>query len=161
MLGSVLGSLLAIGSGGVIGLVLGVIGGGGSILAVPCTLVYGVGPHSAHVAIGTAATAVALNALVEARPARPPGTAALALRRGLQRRRNSVAPWPARRSARCSTGRSCAGAVRPADGAGRRPDAARPAAGQPSPWLSARDLAAALVPRVALGLGVGLMSGLR
>ncbi|MQT11986.1 sulfite exporter TauE/SafE family protein [Segnochrobactrum spirostomi] len=52
---------LAIGSGGLIGLVLGLIGGGGSILAVPL-LVYGVGVASPHVAIGTAAVAVALNA---------------------------------------------------------------------------------------------------
>jgi len=53
--------ILAIGSGGVIGLVLGLVGGGGSILAVPL-LVYVVGVPSAHVAIGTAAIAVALNA---------------------------------------------------------------------------------------------------
>ena len=36
------GALLALGSGGLIGLVLGLIGGGGSILAVPL-LVYAVG----------------------------------------------------------------------------------------------------------------------
>ena len=53
--------ILAIGSGGVIGLVLGLVGGGGSILAVPL-LVYVVGVPSAHIAIGTAAIAVALNA---------------------------------------------------------------------------------------------------
>jgi uncharacterized membrane protein YfcA len=41
--------------------VLGLVGGGGSILAVPL-LVYGVGVGSAHAAIGTAAVAVALNA---------------------------------------------------------------------------------------------------
>lgn len=52
---------LAVGSGGAIGLVLGLIGGGGSILAVPL-LVYLVGVSSPHVAIGTAAVAVALNA---------------------------------------------------------------------------------------------------
>ncbi|MGZ3339747.1 MAG: sulfite exporter TauE/SafE family protein [Reyranella sp.] len=56
-----LASLLALGSGGLIGLVLGLIGGGGSILAVPL-LVYAVGEPSPHVAIGTAAFAVALNA---------------------------------------------------------------------------------------------------
>jgi uncharacterized protein len=43
--------------------VLGLIGGGGSVLAVPI-LLYGVGVGSAHVAIGTAALAVSLNALV-------------------------------------------------------------------------------------------------
>ncbi len=55
------GALLALGSGGLVGLVLGLIGGGGSILAVPL-LVYAVGVP-AHIAIGTAALAVALNAL--------------------------------------------------------------------------------------------------
>lgn len=54
---------LAVGSGGAIGLVLGLVGGGGSILAVPL-LVYLVGVSSPHVAIGTAAIAVALNAAV-------------------------------------------------------------------------------------------------
>ena len=51
----------ALASGGVVGLVLGLIGGGGSILAVPL-LLYAVGLPSAHVAIGTAAFAVAVNA---------------------------------------------------------------------------------------------------
>ncbi len=55
------GALLALGSGSLIGLVLGLIGGGGSILAVPL-LVYVVGVPP-HIAIGTAAFAVALNAL--------------------------------------------------------------------------------------------------
>lgn len=49
-------------SGGLIGLILGLVGGGGSILAVPL-LVYVVGIGSPHVAIGTAAVAVAVNAL--------------------------------------------------------------------------------------------------
>jgi hypothetical protein len=53
--------ILAIGSGAIIGLILGLVGGGGSILAVPL-LVYAVGVPSAHIAIGTAAVAVALNA---------------------------------------------------------------------------------------------------
>jgi len=55
--------LLALLSGGVIGVVLGLVGGGGSILAVPL-LVYVVGVGSAHEAIGTAAVAVAANAAV-------------------------------------------------------------------------------------------------
>jgi hypothetical protein len=54
---------LAIGSGVIVGLVLGLVGGGGSILAVPL-LVYVVGVPSPHVAVGTAAIAVALNAAV-------------------------------------------------------------------------------------------------
>lgn len=48
-------------AGALIGLVLGLVGGGGSILAVPL-LVYAVGVESTHAAIGTAAVAVALNA---------------------------------------------------------------------------------------------------
>lgn len=55
--------LAALGSGALIGAVLGMVGGGGSILAVPL-LVYVVGVRSTHAAIGTAAVAVAANALV-------------------------------------------------------------------------------------------------
>lgn len=54
--------LLALASGGLIGVVLGLVGGGGSILAVPL-LVYVVGVGSPHTAIGTAAAAVMANAL--------------------------------------------------------------------------------------------------
>lgn len=53
--------IAALAAGALIGLVLGLVGGGGSILAVPL-LVYVVGVESAHAAIGTAAVAVALNA---------------------------------------------------------------------------------------------------
>ena len=48
---------LAAGSGGVVGVILGLVGGGGSILAVPL-LTYVVGVSSPHVAIGTSALAV-------------------------------------------------------------------------------------------------------
>lgn len=54
--------LPALGSGGLVGLTLGLVGGGGSILAVPL-LVYLVGVRNPHVAIGTSAFAVAINAL--------------------------------------------------------------------------------------------------
>ena len=54
--------ILAAGSGALVGFVLGLIGEGGSILAVPL-LVYVVGVRSAHVAIGTSSVAVALSAL--------------------------------------------------------------------------------------------------
>jgi uncharacterized protein len=57
----VLHTLLAIGSGSLVGFTLGLVGGGGSILAVPL-LVYGVGVSSPHVAIGTSAIAVAASA---------------------------------------------------------------------------------------------------
>jgi uncharacterized protein len=53
--------LLLLSSGAVVGLTLGLIGGGGSVLAVPL-LVYLVGVPSAHVAIGSSSVAVALNA---------------------------------------------------------------------------------------------------
>lgn len=49
-------------SGALVGLVLGLVGGGGSILAVPL-LVYVVGITSPHVAIGTSAIGVSLSAL--------------------------------------------------------------------------------------------------
>src|SRR6188768_2663645 len=54
--------MLATGSGGIVGFILGLVGGGGSILAVPL-LIYGVGISSAHVAIGTSAVAVSASAL--------------------------------------------------------------------------------------------------
>ncbi|MBL8530435.1 MAG: sulfite exporter TauE/SafE family protein [Hyphomonadaceae bacterium] len=53
--------ILAVLSGGVVGLVLALIGGGGSILATPA-LLYVVGVANPHMAIGTSALAVSLNA---------------------------------------------------------------------------------------------------
>ncbi|MET0547419.1 MAG: sulfite exporter TauE/SafE family protein [Caulobacterales bacterium] len=53
--------LAAILCGGLVGLVLALVGGGGSILATPL-LIYVVGVSSPHVAIGTSAMAVAVNA---------------------------------------------------------------------------------------------------
>ena len=50
-------------SGVLVGFVLGLIGGGGSVFATPL-LVYFVGLRDPHIAIGTGATAVAINALV-------------------------------------------------------------------------------------------------
>ncbi|MBB3148102.1 hypothetical protein FHS21_004545 [Phyllobacterium trifolii] len=51
-----------VGSGGIVGFMLGLLGGGGSILATPL-LRYVVGVVQPHVAIGTGALAVSLNAL--------------------------------------------------------------------------------------------------
>jgi uncharacterized protein len=48
-------------SGSIVGLILGLIGGGGSIIAVPL-LLYVVGMPSVHAAIGTSAVAVSLGA---------------------------------------------------------------------------------------------------
>ena len=60
---SVLNLLFAVGGGAIIGLLLSVFGGGGSVLATPL-LVYLVGVRDPHVAIGTAAAAVAVNAVM-------------------------------------------------------------------------------------------------
>src|SRR3984893_15188918 len=54
---------LGIASGALVGFSLGLIGGGGSILAVPL-MVYVVGVADAHIAIGTSAIAVATNAAI-------------------------------------------------------------------------------------------------
>lgn len=54
---------LAAAGGAVIGLLLSVFGGGGSVLAAPL-LLYVVGVRDPHVAIGTSAAAVAVNAAV-------------------------------------------------------------------------------------------------
>ncbi len=51
----------AIGSGVIVGFTLGLLGGGGSILATPL-LLYVVGVAQPHIAIGTGALAVAMNA---------------------------------------------------------------------------------------------------
>lgn len=55
--------LPALAAGAAIGLILGLLGAGGSIIAVPL-LVYVVGVPDAHAAIGTAAVAVSLSALL-------------------------------------------------------------------------------------------------
>jgi uncharacterized membrane protein YfcA len=54
---------LGLASGALVGFSLGLVGGGGSILAVPL-MVYVVGVPNPHVAIGTSAIAVAANAAV-------------------------------------------------------------------------------------------------
>jgi uncharacterized membrane protein YfcA len=56
-----LADLLATASGAIVGFMLGLVGGGGSILAVPL-LVHVVGVKSPHLAIGTSAVAVAASA---------------------------------------------------------------------------------------------------
>jgi uncharacterized membrane protein YfcA len=58
---TILHALLAIASGSIVGFTLGLVGGGGSIMAVPL-LVYVVGVPSTHMAIGTSAIAVAASA---------------------------------------------------------------------------------------------------
>ena len=54
---------LAVASGALVGLLLALFGGGGSVLATPL-LLYVVGVRDPHIAIGTSAAAVAVNALI-------------------------------------------------------------------------------------------------
>ena len=63
MIISVTQGVLGLASGALVGFSLGLVGGGGSILAVPL-MVYVVGVPEPHVAIGTSAIAVAANAAV-------------------------------------------------------------------------------------------------
>ncbi|WP_407181774.1 sulfite exporter TauE/SafE family protein [Bradyrhizobium sp. STM 3562] len=58
---SAMQSVLGLASGALVGFSLGLVGGGGSILAVPL-MVYVVGVPEPHMAIGTSAIAVAMNA---------------------------------------------------------------------------------------------------
>jgi uncharacterized membrane protein YfcA len=150
--------LLALASGGLIGLVLGLVGGGGSILAVPL-LIYVVGVGSTHAAIATAAVAVTANAL-----------ASLA-----GHARNGMIKWP------CALVFAAAGVAGAAIGAeiGKAVDGKRllmlfgllmvgvglsmlrkrRRAADPDVRLS-RTTAGVLLPRlVPLGLGVGLAAG--
>ncbi|HEY0197415.1 MAG TPA: sulfite exporter TauE/SafE family protein [Rhodanobacter sp.] len=60
-------ALLAVICGSLVGFSLALIGGGGSILAVPL-LLYVVGLHDPHLAIGTSAVAVAVNAFANLIP---------------------------------------------------------------------------------------------
>ena len=60
---SMMQGVLGLASGALVGFSLGLVGGGGSILAVPL-MVYVVGVPDPHVAIGTSAIAVAANAAV-------------------------------------------------------------------------------------------------
>jgi hypothetical protein len=63
MIISTMQGVLGLASGVLVGFSLGLVGGGGSILAVPL-MVYVVGVPDAHLAIGTSAIAVAANAAV-------------------------------------------------------------------------------------------------
>jgi uncharacterized membrane protein YfcA len=58
---TILHALLSVASGSLVGFTLGLVGGGGSIMAVPL-LVYVVGVRTPHIAIGTSAIAVAISA---------------------------------------------------------------------------------------------------
>ncbi len=60
-------NLLSVFSGSLVGFILALVGGGGSILAVPL-LIYVVGISSTHQALGTSAIAVSLTALINLIP---------------------------------------------------------------------------------------------
>lgn len=62
MVQSMTQAALSLASGSLVGFSLGLVGGGGSILAVPL-LIYVVGVADPHIAIGTSAIAVAASAL--------------------------------------------------------------------------------------------------
>lgn len=143
--------IAALASGGLIGTVLGLVGGGGSILAVPL-LVYVVGLSSAHAAIGTAAVAVAANA-------------AFSL---LGHARAGTVKWP------CALVFAGAGVIGAAMGAelGKAVDGGRlltlfglsmlrPKRTSEAPDVRlSRATASRLLPRlVPIGLGVGLAAG--
>lgn len=61
--GTLSSGALAVASGALVGLLLALFGGGGSVLATPL-LLYVVGVRDPHIAIGTSAAAVAVNALI-------------------------------------------------------------------------------------------------
>lgn len=63
MIVTMLQFILSVISGVAVGFTLGLIGGGGSILAIPL-LIYFVGIHNTHYAIGTTALAVGINAYI-------------------------------------------------------------------------------------------------
>ena len=81
--------VLTAASGGLVGFVLGLVGGGGSIIAVPL-LLFAVGVPSPHVAIGTSAVAVAFSGLYNV----------------IGHARNGMVKW------RCAAGFSAAGCGR-------------------------------------------------
>jgi uncharacterized protein len=60
---SAMQGVLGVASGALVGFSLGLVGGGGSVLAVPL-MVYVVGVPEPHIAIGTSAVAVATNAAI-------------------------------------------------------------------------------------------------
>ena len=146
--------LLSVASGGIVGFALGLLGGGGSILAVPL-LIYVVGVRSPHVAIGTSALAVAVNAFTNL----------------MAHSRAGYVKWP------CAATFAAAGVAGAAAGArlGQMVDGTRllflfglvmlaVAAAMFSPRAAAGDpdvrINAKIAPRlIVIGLAVGLMSG--
>ena len=103
---TILHALLAIASGSLVGFTLGLVGGGGSILAVPL-LVYVVGVPSPHVAIGTSAIAVAVERSGQSLRPRPRTNREMAVRDHVRDRRHDRRGRLAPSSARWSTATAC------------------------------------------------------
>ena len=79
----------ALASGALVGFSLGLVGGGGSILATPL-LLYVVGVAQPHIAIGTGALAVSVNALANLAGHARAGNVRWRSRRPLRGRRHAV-----------------------------------------------------------------------
>ena len=144
---SLLQAVLAVASGSAVGFSLGLVGGGGSILAVPL-LFYVVGVGSPHEAIGTGAVAVAASAALglfghaRARTIKWPCALAFAVA-GVAGAARGAAVGKAHGR------RQAAGAVRRAHGR-RRPDDAEAAARRLRPGrASRRESAPQLLPLLA------------
>ena len=120
--------LLAVVAGALIGLSLGALGGGGSILAVP-VLVYALGQSPAQATTGSLVV-VGLTSLISAVAAYRAGNVLLA--RGVTFGVVAIggAAAGAKLSAHVSRARA-AGGLRRADARGRRPDGRPPAARPP------------------------------
>jgi uncharacterized protein len=156
--GMILQDILAFLSGSGVGLVLGLVGGGGSILAVPL-LVYAVGIGSPHVAIGTGAVAVTLSAFANLMTQ---------LRRGMVKWRCAIV-FSAAGILGAAAGSTAAKAFDGGKllalfgllmvGVGTLMAIRRDAEGNASVRLT-RDSARELLPLlIAIGAGVGLLSG--
>ena len=155
---TILQDLLAVVSGSAVGFVLGLVGGGGSILAVPL-LVYVVGVPSPHVAIGTSAIAVAASAAANL----------------FGHARAQTVKWP------CAITFAIAGMIGAAAGAqfGKMVDGARllslfgalmiaigvlmlrprKSSGNPDVELTRESMPRMLPPLIGIGLAVGTLSG--
>ena len=99
---------LAVVAGALIGLSLGALGGGGSILAVP-VLVYALGQSPAQATTGSLVV-VGVTSLVGAVAAYRAGNVLLARGAGLRRRRASAAPSPEPRASAARVPSRCCSA---------------------------------------------------
>ena len=127
---STMQGVLGLASGALVGFSLGLVGGGGSILAVPL-MVYVVGVPDPHVAIGTSAIAVAANAAVNLSNHARGGTVRVVVRADVCGGRNyrRVRRLDLRQDARRP---EAAGAVRAVDAGDRGADAEDAVAGRPA-----------------------------